>query len=337
MRILRTVLLATAGMASSLAAQSAELDRIQLGVLLSPATQALTGGDASALQRVFEVALADKGMGAALPGIQTRFVAYIDLVPLQEELLPGGMVVLVERVSVTFGDGISGRSVASYQTDARAVGKSKETALRNLSTSLRLRSDADWNASLQAANTGIINYFEQGCDAMLREMDAKVKQKEFDEAIYQLTTVPREARDCHGKALNAASAAYTAKLKALCAGPYAAARTKWAASKSRASAASVANIIADIPADSPCFKEASVLMNGVAAVIAGDDAKAAQEHRDRMALAAKHYDDGLALARQKVQGENALASQTIEAARQVGLEQAKKKGPLINIQKWSKL
>ena len=340
-------LLASAILATTGHAQSGELDRIQLGVLLSPATLSAVGGDGSALQRAFEVALADKGMGASLPGIYTRFVAYVDLVPLQEELIPGGMVAVRQRVSVTFGDGVAGRAIASFETDARAVGKSKETALRNLASSLRLKSNTDWNTSVEAANSGIINFFEKGCDALLREADVKVKQKDFDEAMYMVTSVPREAATCHKRAMQMAGDAYTAKQKSVCVGPYADARAKWAASKSRATASVVADIIGQIPAVSPCFGEASGLMNAVASVIASYDAQAATERREQMASAKKRYDDQLALTKQKMQSENeltkqrmqsdnALAAQAIEAARQVGVEQAKKKGPLINIQKWSR-
>lgn len=329
-------LLALSLVATTASGQATGLDRIQLGVLLSPATIEAMGSEASSLQRVFEVALADKGMGAALPGIRTRFVAYVDLVPLQEEMVSGGMVGVRERLTVTFGDGVEGRAVASFQVDARAVGKSKETALRNLGSSLRLRSNADWAGSVDAANSGIIKYFERSCDGLMREVDAKVKQKEFDEAIFMVTSVPREAPACHQRAMKVAGEAYTAKLKALCVGPYAEARAKWAASKSRQSAESVAEIIGRISADSPCFPEAATLMTGVSNVIAGYDAQAAQEHRDRIVFAKKQYEDGLSLTREKMSGENAIVAATIEAARQVGLELAKKKGPLINIQKWSK-
>lgn len=300
-----------------------ELDRIQLSVVLSPRTATAMGSETTALQRAVESALSARGMGSAMSGLASRFVAYVDLVPLEEEMAPGGMVAVKEQLTVTFGDVTSGRSIGMYQAEKAAVGKNKEGALRNFSTGLRLATNPGFISSLQEANAGIIAFYEQQCAGMLREADSKVKQQAFGEAILMTATVPREAATCHKQATVFAASAYTAMLKHQCAGPFAQARAKWAASKSRENAAEVAQMIGEIPADSPCYGEASGLVDDVARVIAQYDAAAAQARRDRVAWQRKVYEDRLALTKYQMQGEFTLAAQTIESARQVAVEQAR--------------
>jgi hypothetical protein len=301
----------------------AELDRIQLGVVLSPRTANAMGTESSALARAVESALSARGMGSALPELGTRFVAYVDMVPIQEEQAPGGMVAVKEQLTITFGDVETGRSIGMYQTEKTAVGKNKAGALRNFSTSLRLAQNREFTTALDEANTGIIRFFEAQCASLLREADALVKTREFEGAIYMMASVPREASNCHKQAMKFAADAYTAMLKHQCAAPFAQAKAKWAASKSRENAAVVAEMLGTIPADSPCFGEASTLVNDVARVIAQHDAAAAQAHRDKVAWQKKVYEDRLALTKYKMKGEFTLAAQTVESARQVGVEHAR--------------
>lgn len=328
-----------------LAAQELKLDRVQLSVILSPSTFEAMGEEARALSRTVESALAARGMGTALPGLQSRFVAYVEVVPLQEEMVPGGgMVAVKEQVSITFGDSEGGRTFGSFVVDARGVGRSKETALRNLATNLNLRSREDFQTALDHANHAIVTLFERQCTQLLAEADAKMKQKEFDEAMYLTTTVPREAADCHGRAMAFAGEVYVARMRAQCVGPFAAGRARWAALKTRESAVAVANIIGEIPADSPCFADASTLLESVAAVIGGYDEAEAQKRRAAIAFERKQYEDRLALVRTQMQHDNEMARQqqtdataterarlqgeavvaaaAIEAAREVGIQQA---------------
>jgi hypothetical protein len=104
-------------------------------------------------------------------------------------------------------------------------------------------------------------------------------------------------------------------------------------------------MIGEIPADSPCFSDASTLLESVAAVIGGYDEAEAQQRRDAIAFERKQYDDRLALVRTKMQQDNEMARQqqtdataaerarlqieaelaasAIEAAREVGIQQAR--------------
>ena len=151
-----------------------ELDRVQLSVVLSPRTGQAMGNESVALKRAVEAGLASRGMGTAVSDLSSRFVAYVDLVPIQEEQAPGGMVVVKEQLSITFGEATGGPSIGLFQAERTAVGKNKEGALRNFSTSLKLATNRDFITSLDAANTGIIDYFERQCAGLIREADAKV-------------------------------------------------------------------------------------------------------------------------------------------------------------------
>lgn len=323
--ILVTLLLAAApaAVADAQGAPATELDRIQLGVVLSPRTAEAMGTESTALARAVESALSARGMGSALPELGTRFVAYVDMIPIQEEMANGGMVAVKEQLTITFGDVETGRSIGMFQTEKTAVGKNKAGALRNFSSNLRLAQNREFTSALDEANTGIIRFFEAQCASLLREADALVKTREFEGAIFMMASVPREASSCHKQAMQFAADAYTAMLRHQCAAPYAQAKAKWATSKSRENAAAVAEVLGSIPADSPCYAEASAMINDVARVIAQHDAAAAQAHRDRVAWQKKVYEDRLALTKYQMKSEFTLAAQTIESARQVGVEHAR--------------
>ena len=322
MRIFVCAILVCAVNARAYAQRPSELDRIQMGVVLSPRTDEAMGTESATLRRAVETALSAKGMGSMLADLPTRFVAYVDLVPLQEEMINGGMTVVKEQLSITFGERSGGRAIGSFVLEARAVGKSKAGALRNLSTSLNLSQKQEWSASLEAANSGIITFFEQQCSSLLREADLKVQQRQFEDAIYLTTTVPREAPKCHEQAMHSAVNAYAAMLKNQCAAPFASAKARWASSKTRESATSVAAVLGTIPADSPCFGDAALLIDDVARVIATFDAEAARERTEELAFKRKAYEDQRALAQEQMRGDLLLRSQSIAAARESDRERA---------------
>lgn len=301
-----------------------EIDRIQLGVFLSPETEKMMGRESRTLLRTVETALSARGMGAAVRGLPGRFVAYIDLVPLEERMMPGGgMVAVKEQLSITFGDEQGGRSMGAYVTERTATGRTKEVALRNFATALNLRTDDEWNEALDEANKAIIASFEQECPAILREADAKSKQKLFDEAIYLVSSVPRQAKGCHEQAAAKSQEIYTASLKAQCVGSFAQGKASWAANKSRDNATKVAEIIGSIPADSPCFNEASALMEGVAGVIAKYDEADAKERLEEIAFERKKYEDEMSLVRQQMANELQLEQGRIDRDIIVGKANAK--------------
>jgi len=301
-----------------------EIDRIQLGVYLSPETDKMMGTESRTLIRSVETALSARGMGAAVRGLPGRFVAYIDVVPLEERMVPGGgEVVVKEQLSITFGDEAGGRSMGAYVTERTAAGRTKAVALRNFATSLNLRIDDEWNEALDEANAAIIAYFEQDCPAILREADAKAQQKRFDEAIYLVTSVPRQAKGCHEQATAKVRNIYVASLQAQCVGSFAQGKASWAANKSRDNATKVAEIIGSIPADSPCFSEASTLMEGVAGVIAKYDEADAKERLEEIAFERKKYEDEMSLVRQQMANELQLEQGRIDRDIIVGKANAK--------------
>lgn len=301
-----------------------EIDRIQVGVFLSPETEKAMGRDSRVLLRTVETALAARGMGAAVRGLPGRFVAYIDIVPLAESMVSGGgMVITKQQLSITFGDEVSGRAMGAYVTERNGTGRTKEVALRNFASGLNLRTDDEWNEALDEANKAIIASFEQDCPAILREADAKSKQKLFDEAIYLVSSVPRQAMGCHEQAAAKSQEIYTASLKAQCVGSFAQGKASWAANKSRDNATKVAEIIGSIPADSPCFNEASTLMEGVAGVIAKYDEADAKERLEEIAFERKKYEDEMSLVRQQMANELQLEQGRIDRDIIVGKANAK--------------
>ncbi len=324
--------------ASAIRAQTPEepkMDRVQVGVGLTPAADSLLGAAGSSVIRAFEAALAREGMGAITSGASARFMLAVDVQPLFEEITgtAPALVVVRARGSAVFGDTETRRAIAEFNREVRAVGRTREAAYRTVGNGLRLEGEA-WEAATEEANQRIIAFFENSCDALLQEANTMVRQDQFEEAILHLTSVPREARNCQPRAREASAEVYRAMQANFCQATLSWAHARWVAGATRESAREVADSLGLIPGGSSCMADAQSLLEDVAVVIATFDSAAAERERQEFGLRKTQYDDALALTRERMQHDTALRSQAqqndylvrtaaVEAAARVGIERAR--------------
>lgn len=121
---------------------------------------------------------------------------------------------------------------------------------------------AELKLFLDNAKQKIVDYYVVRCSQIIKDAQKLASGNNFDEAIYQLMQVP-DICDC-SKDCQDLMVEYTIKRNnAIAAQLFNEAKVRWAASPTSEGASNVADIIAQIPANSSCQKEIDALIKSI--------------------------------------------------------------------------
>ncbi len=283
------------------------LSQLQVGVALDTATRQLFADAGRGLTRRFETVLAAERMGTIVDGLPTQFRLNVAVTPSGEDAVPGTPVMLLVRGTVTavIEDSATRTRVASWATDVQGTGQTVQQAWASLASSVRLRDD--FSRMLRTANERMVSMYEAQCSRILADADALNAARDFDAAIYRLETVPTAAATCRTRAQNAVIATVAARETYLCGTTLARARTRWAASKSRETAALVATELEVIDGSATCFADVDELLSDIARRTGEYDASAQRAIEEQVAFERQQYSDRLALIREMNQSRERVA------------------------------
>jgi hypothetical protein len=163
-------------------------------------------------------------------------------------------------LDVTFyiGDGIEGKSFASYTITIKGVGENETkaymAALKNIKTN-----DPAYQTFIDKGKTKIIEYFTQQCDRIIKEANVAASMNNFDEAIWKLTSIPNVCSECWNKAMAAVVPIYQKKIDYECKAKLNEANNIWNSNQSWDGAEQAGAILNSIDPNASCFKDAKIL------------------------------------------------------------------------------
>jgi hypothetical protein len=300
-----TLLLAARAAAQSTGRES--LSQVQIGVVLDSASRALFADDGRGLARRFDVALAAERIGAIIDGLPTQFRLHVSVTPSTEDVVPGTPALLLVRgtVSAIVEDSATRARVASWTTELQGTGQTPAQAWTSLGASLRV--DESLQRVLRSASERIVTLYDARCSQILATAASRSAARDFDAAIYLLETVPVAAASCSSRAQRASIDVVTARDSYLCSTVLARARARWAASKSRETAAQVAEQLEPIDGSAPCYGDVNALLTDVAGRIGEYDATAQRAIEEQIAFERQQYADRLAMLREVNQSRERVA------------------------------
>lgn len=154
---------------------------------------------------------------------------------------------------------------------------------------------------LNEAREKILDYYANSCAQIQTEARTLASTGQFDKAIFSLTSVPPICTECYNSCQQLASEIYQQKIDTGCTRLLEQAKSKWAASKSGATAIEIAEILSQIDPRASGFPSVVEFRSSVSAKLAAD---ARREWEFQM----KKYDDNQQFRRS-----------IIEACRDVGV------------------
>tara|TARA_Y100000991_G_scaffold12145_1_gene8388 strand:+ start:485 stop:1615 length:1131 start_codon:yes stop_codon:yes gene_type:complete len=145
------------------------------------------------------------GLGGSESNTNNRFIISGDLNILTKDVLPTAppkYAVTIET-SLAVGDGIDGKSFASEYIEFKGVGVSEDkafiAAIRKINPRHKMVKEL-----LENGKQKIIEYYNTQCDFISKEATTLSDSRNFDEAVYVLSQVPKVTKACYDSSMDLA-------------------------------------------------------------------------------------------------------------------------------------
>ncbi|MFZ4465038.1 MAG: hypothetical protein ACOYN5_14415 [Bacteroidales bacterium] len=196
------------------------------------------------------------GGGSANP----RFVITAQLVTLTKDILPGPPPMIAMNLQATF-------YIVDYQE--RIVFNTTSIMLKGVGTNETKAyiqavkeikpSSMEMKQFVELAKVKLLEYYNSHCDILLKKAETMASQKRYEEALFQLTTVPEVCLDCYNTAMDKSTEVYKLYVDNKCSEDLTKANAAWATFDE----SSALFYLADIFPDSKCYAEAQTLVREI--------------------------------------------------------------------------
>ena len=205
---------------------------------------------------------------AGSAGFSSQFIMVPNISVLSKDVVAGAPPKVALNLEVAFyiGDGINGVKYGSAAVMAKGVGstetKAYVSALRNISSS-----NKDLAQLIDTAKERILEYYNDGCDFILKEADNLAAQNKFDEALYALSSVPVVSKECFNKAQDRIGDVYQQMIDRDCDMLLNQATNAWNAGQNYEAAVEATELLNQIEPESACFSKVKTLSKSIRAGI----------------------------------------------------------------------
>lgn len=253
-------MMAFAGVRTSALAQSSDnVGLLSIATYIDPLVEEKTTGATSVLENKLSQIVSANGMGNGF----SRFIITANVTVITKDVLgtaPSSYAYTLD-LTLVIGDGIDGNVFAKYPMTIKGVGNNETKALISA-----LRTVDPRNKELQAfvskAKEQMVNYYTSRCDLIIKQARMLENQNQFDEAIYNLISIP-EASACYQKGLDVVNEIYNQKIERECKIKLQEAKNIWTANPTVEGANKVAAILSEIDPRATCYKEVSAFASTV--------------------------------------------------------------------------
>jgi hypothetical protein len=249
-------------------AQDASKDenRIMLTAWVPQQIEGMPAVARKSLENKLTQVVTKNGLGGS--SFNTRFVISANISVATKDILPGPPPMHAMNLDVTLyiGDGIEGTVFSSTTISVKGVG-TNETKAYNAGLKMIKPDNADVQKFVKDGKAKIIQYYKDNCDLIIKKAQSTSDQGEYDEAIFQLTSIPSACEECYVKAMNAIKPIFQAKIDFDCKTKLQEATGIWNAAQDMAAAEKAGAILATVDPDASCFAQVKALSGKIAAKV----------------------------------------------------------------------
>ena len=281
----------------------------------------------------------------ASDGVQ-RFVLTAKISIGTKDILPTNPPRISQKMDVTFfiGDVIDNRIYESCTVEAKGIGVNENKAFISSFQSISSQ-NKELAEMLTVARTSISEYYRNTYKMVLKKADALVRNKEYDAAIYELTSIPEVDATITAECQNAVIAVYQQKIDDEARPLLREAKSIWMAEKNHDAGKKASELLARISPMSSVVGEADALLGEIDKKLRADEAAVAARKKEETEYQRKREEeqieyqrereeDDIAYDRQKEQrdfeftrekhrDEQAYRNSLLAASREVSLAYAK--------------
>jgi hypothetical protein len=234
--------------------------RISLDVFIPDQIESIPSNAKSLLINKLTQAVAKKGMGGS--GASPRFLLTANMDILTKDIIPTTPVneAYTFEVSLFIVDFIDRNIVSSTSFTTKGAGTNKNKAYTNGLSVIDLR-NSNVDQFLDEGKRKIIEYYNSRCDFVITRAKALAAQKQFENALNTLASIPEVSKDCYMSAMKEIGPIYKDFADFNCQILINIASSCWAAQPNSDGAQLAGAVLSQIDPDSKCYAESRKLID----------------------------------------------------------------------------
>ncbi len=281
------------GIAQSSLGKTDDLGRIAIAAIV-PDEAGVPGGAQRNLQnRLMQIATLN-GLGATE---NAQFVMVPMLSIINKDVTPTAppMVSLTMDVTLYIVDMLTQNIYSQTSIQVRGVGNTEERAYTQALNGINPR-HGQFRGFVEKGKEKIIEYYNSKCDVVISSAQALAGQKNYEEALFILMSVPDVSRECYDKCMQISIDIYQEYADQQCNEYLSAARAAWAGKE----LSKVEENLGKITPDMGCYEDAQQLVSTVTSAV---EAEGGSSWGFKM----KQYDDSIDIQKMKIEAGRDVA------------------------------
>lgn len=319
----------------SISAQTNDSERIKLNTYLSPSLNLPNEAKAQLEDKLNQIT---SSFGLGGNEYNPRFV--ITVVPniLNKEVISGAPTLISQNIDFTFyiGDGIDNTLFSSVNISATGVGDNLNTSFIEAIKTINVKDNKLKNLIDEGKNK-IIDYYNSNCDIFLIKAESLAKQGKYDEAIYELNSIPPACSNCYLKCQEKLTLYFQQKIDTECSEKLNQAQSVWTSAQNSSAAQKASQILITIHPLSNCKQEVTNLFNTMRTKIEADERAAWEFKVKQYEDEVKREEELIKYSREDAAREFELKKLRTDAFKQVAMEFAKHLPQTINNNHYNKI
>lgn len=195
-----------------------------------------------------------------MSSFSNRFIMFPNVTILDQNIIASAPPTHAYTLEITLSiaDNKTQTIYHSASMEKRGVGKNPTKAYIQALKTLNAKHN-DIKDLVETAKNKIVEFYNSECDFILKEAESKAKRKKYDEAIYELTSIPKICKECFEKGQDTAIEVYKQKMDNECMELIAKAKAAKAKNNYNLAASYLASILPDVS----CYKDAQVMLKEI--------------------------------------------------------------------------
>lgn len=247
-----------------------DLSRISLTPVVPQQMDGMPDIARSTLDNKLQQIATSNGLGGF--DMRGRFIITAKVSLGTKDILPGPPTMHAYNMDVTFyiADNFSKIVFSTANISAKGVGTNENKAYINGINNINVNSQ-QLKSFVETGKQKIIEYYNSKCDFIIKEALTMAQTDRYQEAIFNLMSIPDVAKNCYEDAMDAVPPIYQKYIDFQCNANLATAKAYWIANPNSDGANFVANNLASIYPDARCYGEAQKLVSEIRTKIRQDE------------------------------------------------------------------
>ncbi len=282
------------GNAQSSLGKTDDLGRIAIAAIV-PDEAGVPGVAQRNLQnRLMQIATLN-GLGATANAGQFVMVPMISIINQDVTPTAPPMVSLTMDVTLYIVDMLTQNIYSQTNIQVKGVGNSEQRAYTQALNGINPR-HGQFRGFVEKGKEKIIEFYNSKCDVVISTAQALAGQKNYEEALFTLMSVPDVSRECYDKCMQISIDIYEDFSNQQCNEALSAAKAAWAGKE----LSKVEEHISKITPDMGCYEEAQQLVAQVTAAVEAEGGGA-------WGFKMKKYDDSIDIQKMKIEAGRDIA------------------------------